>query len=290
MSVLPVPSSSDPGVYHVYALRYAKSLTRRVRDNFMAPRDLHDGPMPINYYVWIVTNSRRTILVDSGFGERAAAERGRQLDFDPVEAVRQLGIEPDRLEDLIITHLHFDHAGNIERFSKARIHIQESEAAYATGRCMCEPRLRFPFDIHDIVALMKRLYADRVVFHDSESNPFPGISLHALPGHSKGVQAVRVVTPRGPVLLASDVSHYYANFLRREPFWLTIDVEATLRSYTRLIEIAGSVDRIVPGHDPKVWSLYPLQEFNGLPVAALHEEPKPHTADELARLDDFSVG
>jgi glyoxylase-like metal-dependent hydrolase (beta-lactamase superfamily II) len=240
--------------------------------------------MPMDFFVWIVSNKFRTILVDSGFGARAAAAKGRALDIDPIDAIAKLGIDPDKIEDVIITHLHFDHAGNMDRFGRARFHVQDAEAAYATGPCMCEPFARAPFDVEDVVTFVRRLYADRVVFHNGEASPFPGISVHALPGHSAGIQAVRVMTPRGPVLLASDVSHYYANFLRRLPFRLTIDVGATQRSHAQLVKIAGSVDRIIPGHDPRVRSLYRNYVVNGVEVIALHEPPRPHTLDELMRL------
>jgi len=265
---------------------YAKGRARRVHDNFII-RDMHDGPMPVDYNLWIVRNAHRTILVDTGFGPRAAAERQRPLEFDPVEALGRLGVDPDKIEDVILTHLHYDHAGNVDRFAEARFHVQDAEVAFATGRCMCEPHLRFPFDVENVVTVIRHTYAERVCFHDGDAAPLPGISLHVLPGHSKGMQAVRVITPRGPVVLASDVSHYYANFLRRSPFVLTLDAMATLRSYQNLMQLAGAVERIIPGHDPKVRALYPSYEFDGIELTALHEEPKPHDIDALTRVDNF---
>jgi glyoxylase-like metal-dependent hydrolase (beta-lactamase superfamily II) len=284
---VPPAGPAQDDVYHVYALRYARAPERRVHGNFMF-RDMHDGPMPVDYSLWILRNAHRTVLVDTGFSARAAAERGRRLDFDPIEALPRVGIDPDALEDIILTHLHFDHAGNIDRFAKARFHVQDAEVAFATGRCMCERHMRLPFDVEDVVAFVRHTYAERVCFHDGDAAPLPGISVHVLPGHSKGIQAVRVMTPRGPVVLASDVTHYYANFLRRAPFILTIDAPATLESYRKLMQLAGSVDRIVPGHDPKVRALYPRCTVGGIELAALHEQPKPHDIHELARVDNFA--
>lgn len=280
------PGPSEDAVYHAYAMRYASVATRRVHDNFIN-RDMHDGPMPLDYYVWILRNRHRTILVDTGFGPRVAAQRQRARDFDPIDTLRQIGVDPDAIEDVIVTHLHYDHAGNIDRFAKARFHVQDAEAAFATGRCMCEGIFRFPFDVEDIVAFVRHTFAERVSFHDGDAAPLPGISLHILPGHSKGLQAVRVMTPRGPIVLASDCCHFYANLLRRSPFVLTIDAEATMRSYDRLAGLAGGIDRIVPGHDPKVRRLYPEHQVGGISLAALHETPLPHRAEELSRIDDF---
>jgi glyoxylase-like metal-dependent hydrolase (beta-lactamase superfamily II) len=287
-SMLPAGPSED-GIYQIFSLCYAKARSRRTEDNFLWRGDVHDGPMPLDYNLWILRNANRTVLVDTGFGPRAAGERGRALDIDPVEALSRVGIDPDLIEDIILTHLHYDHAGNIDRFAKARFHIQDAEVAFATGRCMCTPQMRWAFDVEDVTNLVRHTYADRVCFHDGDATPLPGISVHVMPGHSAGIQAVRVMTPRGPVVLASDVSHYYANVLRKSPFFLTVDAVATLHSYQNLVALAGSVDRLIPGHDPKVRALYPSITCNGIGLSALHETPIPHDAEQLKRLDDFKV-
>jgi glyoxylase-like metal-dependent hydrolase (beta-lactamase superfamily II) len=285
--LLPPLHSTDEGTYQIFLLRYARGTARRVYDNFMF-RDMHDGPMPIDYNLWIVRNAHRTILVDTGFSARAAAERQRQLDFDPISALSRLGIDPDTLDDVILTHLHYDHAGNLDRFAKARFHVQDAEVAFATGRCMCDQYTRWPFDVEDITTLVRRTYAGRVCFHNGDAAPFPGISLHVCPGHSKGIQAVRVMTARGPVVLASDVTHYYANFLRMAPFVITVELDATLASYRKLMDLAGgAVERIIPGHDPKVRKLYPQIDVGGLELTVLHDQPKAHDIEQLKRLDDF---
>jgi glyoxylase-like metal-dependent hydrolase (beta-lactamase superfamily II) len=165
--------------------------------------------------------------------------------------------------------------------------VQDAEVAYATGRCMCDRTLRLGFDVDDVVTLVRHTYAERVCFHAGDANPLPGISLHALPGHTAGIQAVKVMTPRGPVVLASDVSHFYANFLRRGPFALTLDTAQTLDSYDKLQALAGAVERIIPGHDPKVRALYPSYQVGGIELSALHEEPRPHDIEQLACLDNF---
>lgn len=273
--LLPTPECSDDGVYHIYSMCFGRVAERRIHDNFMR-RDMHDGPMPLDFNVWILHNRHRTVLVDTGFGPRAAGERRRPIDFDPVDGLKRLGIDVDAIEDIFLTHLHFDHAGSIDRFGKARFHVQDAEVGFATGRCMCEANLRFGFDVEDVVTLVRHTYAERVCFHDGEAQPLPGISLHLVPGHTQGIQAVRVMTPRGPVLLASDATHFYANLLRRSPFTVTVDAPATLRSYDKMMALAGSVDRLIPGHDPRVRELYPNYTFGGVELTALHEVPKPH--------------
>jgi glyoxylase-like metal-dependent hydrolase (beta-lactamase superfamily II) len=261
--------------YEVFAIRYGHH-ERRAAENFILPllADAHDGPMPLDYFVWVIRNAERTILVDTGFGERAARERGRTITIHPAEALRRFGVDPDKVEDVVITHLHYDHAGNLDSFPNARIHLQEAEIGYATGPCMCHPVLRFPFDVEDVVAMVRRLYAGRVVFHAGDATIAEDITLYHMPGHSKGVQSVGVMTKRGLVLLASDASHFYANIERAVPFPLVVDVEAQLKTLQRLVAIAGTLDRLVPGHDPIVTQIYPRVPHDGVEVWALHEKPK----------------
>src|SRR3712207_2780478 len=103
--------------YEVFAIRYA-TLERRTNDNFVL-RDLHDGPMPLDYFVWLIRGHGRMILVDTGFDEPAAQARGRNLLIHPTAALRAFGVEPDAIQDVILTHLHYDHAGNLGRFPNA---------------------------------------------------------------------------------------------------------------------------------------------------------------------------
>ncbi|MDM0021833.1 N-acyl homoserine lactonase family protein [Variovorax saccharolyticus] len=282
-------ATTDDGVYEVYALRYASMPERRSLENFLVRDGIHDGPMALEFYIWIVRNAHRTILVDTGFGREAfAGQRPWTLIIDPIESLVQLGIDVETIQDVVITHLHCDHAGSIDRLPNARLHVQDAEVNYATGRCMCESHLRYGFELENILTLMRRVYSERVCFHDGDASPFPGVSLHLVPGHTPGMQVVRVMTKRGPVVLASDASHYYANYLRRAPFKLTTDAIATLRSYNRLLELAdGAVSRIVPGHDPKVRALYPKQEAGGIELICLHEEPVHHDLEALSRVDNF---
>jgi glyoxylase-like metal-dependent hydrolase (beta-lactamase superfamily II) len=284
--LLPDVSGLADDQYQVHALRFGGVAGRRVHDNFLR-RDMHDGPMPLDFYVWIVRNASRVVLVDTGFARRAAEARHWGMDFDPIDGLTRLGVDPDEIGDVVVTHMHVDHAGNLGRFAKAKFHIQKAEAAFATGPCMCEPHLRMPFDVEDVVQLVRHTYAERVQYHDGDGPVAPGVSVHFVPGHTAGMQAVRVMTPRGPVVLASDSSHYYGNVMRRSPFSLTVDALATLRSYDRLLELAGSYERVIPGHDPRVRELYPVQTIDGMELAALHEPAQPHAADELRELPRF---
>lgn len=126
----------------VYAIRYA-SMPRRRADNFIGG-DPHDGPMPMDFFVWLLKSPTRSILVDTGFSAETAARRDRQFLRCPVEALRALGVAPDDVHDVVLTHLRYDHAGNLPKLASARFHVQDAELDYATGRCMCHAPCAMP--------------------------------------------------------------------------------------------------------------------------------------------------
>ena len=123
--------------YEIFALRYARLEERTRRDNFIV-HDPHDDAMPMDYFVWLIRNGDRAILVDTGFNARAAAERGRTLARCPIGALAHLGLTGEQIQDVVITHLHYDHAGNLGLLPNARFHIQDEEVNYACGRHMCK--------------------------------------------------------------------------------------------------------------------------------------------------------
>ncbi|WP_308217621.1 N-acyl homoserine lactonase family protein [Paenalcaligenes niemegkensis] len=213
--------------------------------------------MALNYYVWVIRNELRTVVIDTGFGERAARQRNRELLNPVAKGLAMLGVDVDAVEDVVITHMHYDHAGNNELFSKATFHLQDTEMAFATGRCMCHDALRHSYEVDDVVLMVRRLFEGRVCFHDGDVELFPGITLIHIGGHTKGLQAVRVKTRRGYVVIASDVAHHYAHLAQRRVFPVLDSVSAVLEGYDRVDRLAESRNHIIPGHDPLVASIYP---------------------------------
>ncbi len=257
--------------HELYALRYA-TVARKPQENFIGP-DPHEGATQMDYFVWAIHAQGEWIVVDTGFTAAAAEQRRRQFLRCPTQALRGLGVDPHAVRDVVITHLHYDHAGNLDKFPASRFHLQEAEVAFATGPCMCEPFLRHAYDVEDVVQLVRQVHAGRVAFHRGDAQLRPGISLHRIGGHTDGLQVVRVHTARGWVVLASDATHYQENFKRRSPFPIVYHVGDMLRGYDRLRELADSDAHIIPGHDPAVLSDYPTVAGNG-EVVALHCAPR----------------
>ena len=180
--------------------------------------DPHDGPMPLDYFVWAIKGPDRTFVFDTGFDAPMGEKRQRQFVRSPAVGLKAIGVEPGDVRDVILSHMHYDHCGNYDLFPHARYHLQDIEMAYATGRCMCHAGLRAPFEEDDVVAMVRKLFAGRVVFHDGVDELAPGLTVHHVGGHSKGLQVVRVWTRRGWMVLASDASHFYANMEKAARF------------------------------------------------------------------------
>jgi len=242
--------------FEIYAIRYAHRGNRHAGENFLLA-DPHELSSDLDYFVWVLQRGSAKILVDTGFGQEAATRRGRQLLRSPAGSLRLLGIDPAAIEDVILTHLHFDHAGTLGDFPRARFHVQDREVAYATGRGMSHGLLRIPFDLPDVLEMVRNVYAERVIFHDGDDELLPGLHLYRVGGHSAGLQILRVWTRRGWVVLASDASHLYANFEGGRVFPVVYNVQEVLEGYRLLYRLAESPDHIVPGHDPLVMQYYP---------------------------------
>lgn len=242
-------------IYEVYAIRYAHH-DRNASENFIGG-DAHDAPMPLDYFVWAIVGNGRTFVVDSGFDEATGRRRGRTTVRPPAEGLRAVGIDPEHVEDVIVTHMHYDHAGNHGLFPRARYHIQDREMAYCTGCCMCHGTLKAAFEAEDVAAMVRRVFEGRVAFHDGDAELAPGVSVHRIGGHTEGLQAVRVRTRRGWVVLASDASHLYANMEQGRPFPIVYNVGDMLEGFATVRRLASSADHVIPGHDPEVLRRYP---------------------------------
>lgn len=260
---------SGDALFEVYAIRYGHH-ERHASDNFIGG-DVHDVLQPLDYFVWAILGPGGPFIVDTGFDQAMAGRRERQIIKPVGEGLRALGIDPNRVENVIVTHLHFDHAGNYDLFPNARYHLQDIEMAYATGRCMTHAHLRVPFEADDVVAMVRKVFAGRVMLHDGTDEIAPGLTVHRLGGHSKGLQCVRVATRRGAVVLASDATHLYAHLEEGRVFPIAYHVGDVLEGYETIKKLAPTRAHIIPGHDPQVLERYPAA--------------KPGLEDWIVRLD-----
>lgn len=250
--------------FSVLAIKYA-TVDRLRKDNFLHPTAGDpEEPMALDFFVWLVTGKDTLMLVDTGFSPASARARKRNYLVPPVESLAALGYAPDDIKDLVITHLHYDHAGNIDQFPSAQIWVQEREVRYATGDCMCDPNQSHFFSSDDVGNLIKQLYRGNVHFVNGRHEIRDGLELHRVGGHTDGLQVLRVRTDKGWVVLASDAAHYYENLVTENPFPAIYSLDDMRKGYGRIRELADGEDNIVPGHDPKVCVRYPSAGVAGI--------------------------
>ena len=260
-------------IYKVYAIKYAHH-ERNAALSFIHPGDIHDSEAALDFFIWAAVSDDRTFVIDTGFNAETAKLRGRSLIRCPTEGLRLIGIEAENVADVIVTHLHYDHVGNFDLFPKATFHLQDREIAYATGRHMKHSIFAAPYDVTHVTGIVREVYAGRVNFIDGDAELAPGFSVHHIGGHTDGLMSVRVHTARGWVVLASDASHLYANLNNINPFPIVYNVGDMVQGFDKLRSLAGSLDHIVPGHDPLVMKKYPAisSELEGIAVR-LDAEP-----------------
>ena len=228
-----------PPDYELYAIRYAERDARR-SDHFIGG-DPHDGPMLMDYFVWVAISPERSFVINTGFTAEVAAARGRRHLRCPAESLALVGLDRNSVADVILTHMHYDHVGTFHRFPAAQFHLQEVELHYTTGRYMRHPFLARSFEVEDVVGIVRLNFARRVTLYDGPAELAPDISLH----------------PAG------------------RPFTAAFHIGEMLEAYDALRAHAPSPQHIVPGHDPLVMRRYPpaTPELEGV-VVRLDVMPK----------------
>lgn len=251
--------------YEVLAIKYA-TVDRVRQSNFLFPIDGGDpnGSMTLDFFVWVARSDDTTVLIDTGFSPSSAARRGRSYLVTPVNSLRALGYEPEDIDELILTHLHFDHAGNVNDFPSARVWIQQRELSYVVGKHMMDPAVNQYYVVDDIASVMHALFHQRANLVDGFAEVRSGIELHHVGGHTDGLQIVRVWTARGWVVIASDAVHYLENLTRGNPFPSVANEKDIFGAFEKVRALADGEGNIIPSHDPDVCVRYPSLGVKGV--------------------------
>ena len=131
-----MPDSNE--TYRVYAIKYGRH-ERMSSANFIGG-DSHDVPMPLDYFVWAVIGESRTFIVDTGFDQAMAAKRGSQITRPIDQGLKAIGVDVNTVQDVIITHMHYDHAGNRDLFPQARFTSRTGKWPIAPAAACAIPR------------------------------------------------------------------------------------------------------------------------------------------------------
>ena len=255
--------------YEVMAIRYATRLTSR-RECFLNYHLYNepDADLVMDYYVWVVRNGDRTIVVDTGFTEEVGVRRHRTMLRDPIIGLRQLGIETASLPQLVLTHAHYDHAGNVRQFGASEVVMARREFEFWTGPFGSRAQFAHSTEAADIEHLQTARCRVEALPGRRALPPRTRDRGHRVERHTPGQLVVKVATSGGSVVLASDAMHYYEEVERDRPFAIVTDLEGMYRSFDALRQMQSEPGCVlVAGHDPAVMTRFPtLAGQDGLAV------------------------
>jgi glyoxylase-like metal-dependent hydrolase (beta-lactamase superfamily II) len=248
--------------YSIQAIRYADSPGDSVAD--MVGGAPKDEKLDTVYVIWLIRGGGRNILFDSGFHrERWFKEWTIKNYLRPDEAVKLAGVKPEEITDVVISHAHWDHMGGIDLFPKAAVWIQKEEFRYYTGEAWQPGGNHGGIDPEDVKELVQVNAEGRLHLIDGDNvEIFPGIRGYTGGRHTYASQYLRV-EGNPPFVLASDNIYLWRNLTEHKASAMGVfceaDTPANIKNQARMIELAGSPDRVIPGHDALQFQKFPTQ-------------------------------
>ncbi|MBZ5602690.1 MAG: N-acyl homoserine lactonase family protein [Acidobacteriia bacterium] len=255
---LAAPTFAQPApTYEVYAIRYATLKDFSVA-GLVAGAD-RSRKMDIAMMVWLVKGGGHNILFDCGFYREQFMRQWHPADYQkPSEALKNAGLKPEDITDVVISHIHWDHADGFDLFPNAKIWIQREELEYYAGEAWQGGKKRTAADPDDILGLVKLNTQGKVnLVHGDAQEILPGIVAYTGGKHTWQSQFISVNTAGGRVVLASDNIYMYENMEKHVPIAATLDPESNLRAQDRARQIASNPKLVIPGHDPAVMKNFP---------------------------------
>jgi glyoxylase-like metal-dependent hydrolase (beta-lactamase superfamily II) len=246
--------------YSIEAIRFASSTGDSVAELVMgAPKS---EKVDTVYVLWLIHGGGRNILFDSGFHRERWFKEWTIKDYlRPDEAVRLAGVHPEEVTDVVISHAHWDHMGGIDLFPKANVWIQKEEFRYYTGAAWQPGGDHDGIDPDDVQQLVRLNTEGRLRLVDGDNvEIFPGIRAYTGARHTFASQYLRV-GGNPPFVLASDSVYLYRNLAEHKASatFSETDYPANIKNQERMIQLAGSPDRVVPGHDALQFQRFPTK-------------------------------
>ena len=242
--------------YEVYALKYAGPLHGSGALTMWMSE--WDKVVERAYYFWLIKGEDDLVVVDAGVSPNTAEERGIAGYVNPQEMLLRVGVDSREVRNVILTHLHWDHANGINLFPNARVYVQQKEFRFWTEDPISS---RPPFKLvcdDDTRERMNELEGSgRLVLLKGDNEILPGIECLLSPGHTIGLQAVAVQTGEGTAVLGSDCGHTFRNYQEDWPSALITDLVEWMKTYDRLRSWVTSMDLLFPGHDPLMTANFP---------------------------------
>jgi glyoxylase-like metal-dependent hydrolase (beta-lactamase superfamily II) len=253
-----VIAAPEADKYDVYAVRFA-TLANFPVSSLVAGAD-RARRMDIAMMIWVLKGADgRIALVDSGFHREQYFRQFTVRDYiKPSEAIAPLGLKPEDITDIFLTHMHWDHAGGVDLFPSARVWIQKDEYDYYTGDAWQSRTTHGGIDADDVLEIVKRNTQGKVSFvRGDDDTSLSGIGFGVGGKHTWQSQFVTVQLRERVAVVASDNMYLYENLDAHAPIAQTLDAASNLRAQDRMRSIASEPRLLVPGHDPAVFTRFP---------------------------------
>jgi glyoxylase-like metal-dependent hydrolase (beta-lactamase superfamily II) len=242
--------------YKIYALKYAGPVNSS--GAFLMWMKDWEKRVERDYYLWCLKSSEETIIVDTGVSPDLNKEKNINGYVDPREILAQIDVKSDEVKHVVLTHIHWDHAGGLSLFPGAQVYVQEKEYDFWLNSPMAaRPPFKFFSDETINVNLKSLRKSMRLTLLRGDQKILPGIECLLAPGHSMALQAVAVDTLKGTAIVGSDSAHVFRNFQEDWPSSVCIDLVAWLQTYDKLRTRVSSPELFFPGHDATMAKNYP---------------------------------
>ncbi len=214
----------------IIAFKYGESLFSTEKIFY---KDNRHELVPFSWLFYLIKNSGKFILVDTGFSTEMFIERYKIENYEnPLKILKNNNIQPEEITDLIITHAHFDHVGNISKFPHASIFIQSDELK---GLSKHMDTSRFGKQI--------------VEFNDKLEIGNTGISVVKIGGHTSGSSIVKVNSAEGDIIITGDEAYLYENIVKDIPIGTYHNAE---KNRLFIKSLNKSIKNVFTFHDPSI--------------------------------------
>lgn len=252
----PAPEGSD--TYEPVAVHFATRAARKSHEYYRYHQyGEPDADITLDYYYWVLRNNSRIILIDTGFAADVGRRRGVTVLRDPVDALREFDITPGDVSDVIVSHMHYDHIGNVSAFPNATVYVAGRELSFWSGPYAHRRHFAFSIEPKEINEIRSREGSDRLVLLRDRDVIAPGVRAVRVGGHTPGQLVVDVDTSGGRAVFASDALHFYEEMMLDRPFAILNDLAGCYGAFDYLRELDGDPrTAVVAGHDPAVKELF----------------------------------